>query len=119
MSNERRTYRVTADSWIVLKDILIGIPEEFNTNSANVRGRCVNTKSDTWADHLPVEMSIIFRNQIRNGQISYVIYSYNTPIAYLYTNNGYSQWVVPDIRYSVTTSKHQAKVSTAISQITV
>ena len=37
---------------------------------------------------------------------TYVVWSYRTPIAW-YTNG---QWVKPDIKYSTTTSKHQAKV---------
>jgi hypothetical protein len=38
---------------------------------------------------------------------SYIIYSYSTPIAW-YTSNG--QWVIPSLKYSVTTSKHQSLV---------
>jgi hypothetical protein len=44
----------------------------------------------------------------------YVVYSYSTPIAWHVPNEG---WVMPDTRYSVTTSKHQGKIATAISQL--
>ena len=56
--------------------------------------------------------------------VNYVIYSYNTPIAYRrvadWNRDGTAnyEWIVPDVRYSVTTTKHQGKVRTALSQIT-
>lgn len=45
--------------------------------------------------------------------IDYVVYSYGTPIAYRIEDTG--EWVVPDAKYSVTTSKHQATIKYAIS----
>lgn len=42
-----------------------------------------------------------------NGGPVYVVYSYSTPIAWYTTAWG---WRVPDVRYSVTTSKHQGKL---------
>ena len=115
----RRTYRVNADSWTILRDILVGTPEEFNTDSASLRGRTIDPDSDTWGGQMPLDLAIIFRNQVRRGAIRYVIYSYNTPIAYRYQeeNMDSPRWVVPNVKYSVTTSKHQGKVRTAISQI--
>ena len=47
--------------------------------------------------------------------IDYVVYSYGTPIAYRF--NG--EWVVPDAKYSVTTSKHQGVVHHALSMVAV
>ena len=44
----------------------------------------------------------------------YVVYSYSTPIAWHVPGMG---WVMPDTKYSVTTSRHQSKVATAISQL--
>ena len=43
--------------------------------------------------------------------IHYVVYSYGTPIAYLVKSGG---WVVPDAKYSATTSKHQTTVRRAL-----
>lgn len=42
----------------------------------------------------------------------YVIYSYDTPIAWHDANN---EWVVPEVNYSVTTSRHQGRIITALS----
>ena len=45
--------------------------------------------------------------------IDYVVFSYGTPIAYRTEDTG--EWVVPDTRYSVTTSKHQSTIRYAVS----
>lgn len=46
----------------------------------------------------------------------YVVYSYNTPIAWhLSHDDGEDRWIVPDVKYSMTTTRHQGKISTAIS----
>ena len=50
------------------------------------------------------------------GQYSfaiYTIYSYNTPIAWY--DNG---WVIPKVKYSVTTSRHQSTIKRAIEKYT-
>lgn len=104
---KRRTYRVNADSWMVLKDILVGTPEDFNSLSDSLKGYA--DTSPMWGK-LPEE----WITRMRNDKVTYVIYSYNTPIAW---KNAKGEWVVPNVRYSVTTSKHQGKVQTALSQI--
>jgi hypothetical protein len=45
-------------------------------------------------------------SQLRVDQPSYVVWSYETPIAW-YGDRG---WVCPDVKYSVTTGKHQSAV---------
>lgn len=125
MTNKRRTYRVNADSWTVLKDILVGDPQEFNPDLSRrwvekngwagwkytgaLRGRTVNGTEWIGFGILPEEWKDAFRVK----GLEYVIYSYETPIAW--RTNG--SWVVPNVKYSVTTSKHQGKVRTALSQI--
>ena len=47
--------------------------------------------------------------------IDYVVYSYGTPIAYRAEDSG--EWVVPDTKYSVTTSKHQGTIRYALTLI--
>lgn len=41
----------------------------------------------------------------------YVVWSYHTPIAWLTIDD---EWIVPDIRYSMTTSQHQSLVRSAL-----
>lgn len=43
----------------------------------------------------------------------YVVYSYRTPIAWHVPDTG---WVMPDVRYSVTTSRHQSKIATCLPE---
>lgn len=43
---------------------------------------------------------------------TYVVYSYATPIAWWSPAGG---WTVPDVRYSVTTGRHQGYVRTAMT----
>jgi hypothetical protein len=47
-------------------------------------------------------------------QADYVVYSYQTPIAW---HTPYAGWLYPAERYSVTTTKHQGRVHTALSQL--
>lgn len=117
--SKRATYRVNADSWTHLRDLLT-TPVEFNTDSATLRGR-----HDSYPDagRLGGPEGATFRGHRAAGAITYVIYSYNTPIAYrittanAQTGEHTSRWIIPDVRYSVTTSKHQGKTRTAISQL--
>lgn len=46
-------------------------------------------------------------------QADYVVYSYGTPIAWHLPNMGV--WRIPDVSYSVTTSRHQSKIRAALS----
>lgn len=47
-------------------------------------------------------------------KIDYVVYSYNTPIAWHVTGRDYSEWIYPDVRYSSTTTAQQTKIRTAL-----
>ena len=44
-------------------------------------------------------------------QATYIVYSYDTPIAWVVDG----EWVQPDVEYSQTTSKQQASISVAVS----
>jgi hypothetical protein len=68
---------------------------------------------------------VTFPSQISQGRLDpkyfpslhsygtdYVIYSYATPLAWHDSERG---WTMPDERYSVTTSKQQGRIATAIS----
>ena len=47
--------------------------------------------------------------------IDYVIYSYNTPIAWLSNKDG-GTWTMPEAGYSVTTKRHKATILAAIDE---
>jgi hypothetical protein len=111
----RKTYKVNADMWTKLRDILVGAPEEFNPDSANLRGRNVKVGDLSRLGWLPDEWRAVWRED--KDTTVYAIWSYDTPLAWRVYRNGKARWIMPDVRYSVTTSKHQGKVRTALSQI--
>lgn len=55
--------------------------------------------------HMPKSWTTLYRKRNAEHAISTVIYSYNTPIAWLDRDYG---WIIPIVSYSITTSsKHQ------------
>lgn len=82
---------------------LIAQREQFMTHGAmwaTIRPSMFGRLPDQW--HLKFEQS----------KPTYVVMSYSTPIAWW----GLLGWVVPDVRYSVTTSKHQGVVRRALER---
>lgn len=58
-----------------------------------------------YVGYLPERLRAILDARFREGAVVQVIYSYNTPIAWLDAGC----WVIPEVRYSTTTSsKHQS-----------
>jgi hypothetical protein len=62
------------------------------------------------AGRLPAD----WRNLFQTGA-DYVVYSYRTPIAWHRAAD--DLWIVPDEKYSMTTSRHQSLIGTAVSQL--
>jgi hypothetical protein len=52
------------------------------------------------------------RTRFYNDRPTYVVFSYQTPIAWWSVEHG---WTVPDDRYSATTSRHQGFVQRAVN----
>ncbi|QIN94562.1 hypothetical protein PP460_gp014 [Streptomyces phage Muntaha] len=94
----------TRSSWMDFRDTLAR-RESFTTSGA-LRG--VERPEYVTLGQLPREWHTSALAAV------YVVYSYRTPIAWL-TRTGV--WVMPDTRYSVTTSRHQGRIATAISQL--
>jgi hypothetical protein len=97
-------FRAKSDSFLVLADILAA-NREFDGASA-LRGEY----------HAPGRLPFTgYLDPLHHESLKdsdYVIYSYNTPIAWRVTGG---TWIVPAEKYSATTSQHQSKVRTAIS----
>lgn len=69
--------------------------------------------------HNPYPMTGALADKYLDSVMSadYVVYSYTTPIAW-HINGGSESgdwWVVPDVKYSTTTTKHQGIVNVALS----
>jgi hypothetical protein len=52
------------------------------------------------------------RQRLNDEPPSYIVLSYNTPIAWFVADGG---WYVPEVKYSATTSAHQSVVRRAIA----
>jgi len=52
-----------------------------------------------------------FRDQLKLDRPDFIVYSYATPIAW-HSDKG---WFIPEVKYSVTTSKHQNYVRRAVA----
>lgn len=97
----------TRSSWMDFRDVLAR-RQSFATSGAlrgvsgvaRHVGYTLGSLPSNWHDSIPTA--------------DYVVYSYRTPIAWHVPNHG---WITPHERYSVTTSRHQSKVNTAISQL--
>jgi hypothetical protein len=117
----RPSYGVNRDDWWKLEEILVGDhggarPLEFNPDSASLRGRAVNGYN-------------VYTGQLQGGaleafnvnreMVDYVVFSYATPIAWHVNTGVGGWWVMPETKYSITTTKHQGRVRTALHTVTV
>jgi len=72
-------------------------------------GSFYGTPGTIGTGYLPVRFAEEYRARL--AHITYTIVSYATPIAWLDDEYG---WIVPDVVYSVTTSRHQSGARFAI-----
>lgn len=101
-----RKLTVIRSSWMDYRDVLEA-GEDFDT-SGSLRGRREGWGASlVWGHRLPAEYHASAR------AADYVVYSYATPIAW----RTQGQWVTPDVKYSVTTSRQQSTVFTAIAEL--
>lgn len=68
------------------------------------RGAMSYTPRGYWTGHLPHKLAERFHEAVQRDRFVPTIYSYGTPIAW---KEG-DAWIVPDVSYSTTTSKHQS-----------
>lgn len=65
-----------------------------------------NTFRYVYSGRMPEPHAEEFDNATRLGMVDYIIYSYATPIAYRMT--GTRTWIIPPVKYSPSTGKHQS-----------
>lgn len=105
-------YRVNVDSWTVLRD-LIAKDEPFNRVVDSFHGYPCSADHGFIVGELPSAWRDQFNMDTRfAGGIDYIVYSYRTPIAWRRADS--HLWTMPDVRYSVTTSKHAGRLRPAI-----
>ena len=82
-------------------------PTDFTTNGA-VRGTSHPYESGNLTD--------THRSAFKADAPTFAVYSYSTPIAWRKADG---TWVMPDARYSVSTSVHQGRTRLMLSNVTV
>ena len=104
MSNHTTVKLTTRSAWWEFSKA-IAAGQDFDTSGA-LRGRSGESVCDAvgWLDY-------DLRNSVKDAD--YVIYSYQTPIAW----RTQGQWHTPNVKYSATTSRHQSTIFTAIDQL--
>lgn len=105
--------------YLAQRDVGAAVNERLDFNASNMRGR--NVKSDVMPEspnyYYPEcthpgdvqgcswgRMDRDDRTALRNDRPTYIVWSYSTPIMWWSEASG---WVVPNIKYSSTTSHHQ------------
>lgn len=106
-----KTFRVRTDGWWVLRDILSTL-EPFTTPTGSLYGERSQYVTSNYG-RLEEPYYGWLKQAVDQRQLEYVIYSYATPIAW--RSNGV--WTVPDVSYSLTTTKQQNKVRVAVAEI--
>lgn len=103
MPRRGQSYTEWRDEWA---DALVG-RDLFTAASITSHGYRYRT------DQLPAEWVADYR-ATADHENSYVVSSYDTPIAWV---DAEGNWVVPFVKYSRTTSNHQSRVTTALDHL--
>ena len=97
-------------SWLDYEDPL-RTRLDFDTNGA-LRGRRVGPGFQfDGLGRLDPEHQKTILNDLHGDRLNYVVWSYRTPIAWSRTDG---TWIIPDEKYSMTTSRHQSLIRTAL-----
>lgn len=78
--------------------------EAFATHNGTLTGVRTDGEPFHGTGRLPEDWRRIFERQGGAGELAYVVTSYVTPIAWVLTDGTV---IIPDARYSVTTTRHQ------------
>lgn len=102
--------------YIGLDNVTTAINYSRDFNAGNVKGRNVTGDNFTFnLGRLPEEWAARYREDYNNNLLAYVVTSYGTPIAWVtYTGKIY----IPDVKYSVSTTRHQNLARSAYSGYT-
>lgn len=87
------------------------IANAWEFRGSSMLGKRVTRETVTFG-YLPREYSDELAERVQLGAVGYVVYSYGTPIAW--RDDAREHWVIPDVKYSSTTSRHQNIVKAAV-----
>lgn len=100
-------------SWTDLRNILRN-QQEFSNSPKTFTGRPWNESTVPYVGKMDESERLFLRADIDNHGLLYMVWSYNTPIAWL-RSDGF--WRVTQRDYSKTTAKHLGKLRTAIAEL--
>lgn len=84
---------------------LIADREAFESHTANFRAEKVAPWTTyVYTGHMPKAFADDLRDNLRAGNVEYIVFSYSTPIGWYHKREG---WIIPRVSYSITTSRHQ------------
>jgi len=107
MTREITPYVGNATNDMIVPYALLRHHAESKTGSFSTMN--TETYSPIYFGQLERSLAGVLRDRWRKRTIKQVIYSYNTPIAWLDGETSY--WMIPDARYSATTTiKHQSRL---------
>lgn len=86
-----------------------GMHKRNNFRHASVSGERWEMGHNPPKGRLPEEWCIKLNEDIKDNDV-FVIYSYATPIAWSKCD-GNLEWVIPNVKYSSTTTNHQSLIS--------
>jgi hypothetical protein len=97
--------------YISINEAPVAINYSRDFDASHLWGRNITTDSLVLPGRLPVEWVARFREDFNNHLITYVIFSWSTPIGWVL---GTGEAFVPEVRYSPTTTRHQNVVRNAL-----
>ena len=103
----------TRDHYTEFERVMIDERRPFDTHGA-LRGRLrpESTESGYLRSKSNAAAQLWLADQ---DKIDYVVYSYNTPIAWHVKSATFNEWIYPDVRYSPTTGRHQSKIRAVLA----
>ncbi len=101
------------DSWMDLR-IILRDQQAFANSPKTFRGEPWNEPAVPYVGRMDESERLIMRADIENHGLRYMVWSYNTPIAWLRAD-GF--WRVTQRNYSKTTAKHLGKLRIAVAEM--
>lgn len=97
----------------------MGVEKRQPFTQASVTGRDFANWDEVGKGKLLMSAVKDYRTIPHGDAAVYVIFSYNTPIAWCVFNGDDMEWTVPNVHYSVTTKMHQSIIRRRLNQLRI
>lgn len=82
----------------------------FKNKTRSLWGVVRDPNSGIYCGWMEYDLAKQLRDDIKSGDVTYVVFSYDTPIGWYHSGTHGKKWTIPDAKYSRTTSRHQASL---------